>query len=409
MKVSAFLQAPYRHLPEGFEEKHPSVITVPYDEFVEPDKMHEAMYAQVEELLYASEAGFDGLALTEHSQSSYDMVPNPNLIGSILAYETEKHKRDQAIIVLGRSLAKTQEPLRIAEEYATIDAISNGRLIAGMNVGLAYDVVMNAAVPGVNRNRFYEAHDLIKKAWSEKDVFAWNGDHWKYRYVNPWPRPVQNPRPPIWMTGIGNPNTINWVLENDYCFSYLSWFGPKTTAPRIFERFWDIADKKGVALNPYRVAYLQIVAVSETDELAEKEYGPHIEYFYHKGLGAIPVDWLALPGYISKPGLEFILKDTGDFGLYPQAQQLKYKDFIESQCVIAGSPATVREQLAEFVKKYRIGNLLVMLQFGSMPTELTKKNIDLFSKEVMPYLKNIWADEDWEHEWWPQMSYSLNK
>src|SRR5699024_437709 len=183
---------------------------------------------------------------------------------------------------------------------------------------------------------------------------------------------------------------------------YISWFGPKTTAPRIFNRFWDLADKKGVEPNPYRTAFLQIVAISETDELAEKEYAEHIEYFYHKGLGAIPVDWLALPGYISRPGLEFILKDPSDFGLYPQAQSLKYKDFVKSQSVIAGSPETVREQLIEFVKEYRIGNLLVMLQIGSMPAELTKKNIDLFSKEVMPYLQDIWKDEEWEHKWWPR-------
>lgn len=403
MKTVAFLQAPYRHFPEGFEQRYPSVTTTPYFDFVEPDKVHLAFTWVIDEFLHASRAGFDALGLTEHSQSSYDMMPNPNLIASILAYETLAHQRDQAILVLGRSLGKTNEPLRIAEEYAMLDCISGGRLIAGFPVGLAYDANLNAGVaPVETRKRFNEAHELILKAWSAREPFAWNGKYWQYRYVNPWPRPVQQPRPPVWVTGIGNPNTISWVLDNDYCFNYLSWFGPKVTAQRVFDRFWEIADKKGAELNPYRVGFLQMVAVSETDELAEKEYGPHIEYFFHKGLGDIPVEWLGLPGYLDRVGLEFVLRDPGDYGLYPVSKELGYKQLVEAQCVILGSPATVRDQLEEFIKKYRIGNLLVMLQFGSMPPELTKKNIDLFAREVMPYLRNIWADQGWKHKWWPK-------
>lgn len=85
MKTVAFLQTPYRHFPEGFEQRYPSVTTTPYFDFVDPDKMHLAFTWTIEEFLHASKAGFDALGLTEHSQSSYDMMPNPNLIASILA------------------------------------------------------------------------------------------------------------------------------------------------------------------------------------------------------------------------------------------------------------------------------------------------------------------------------------
>ncbi len=69
--------------------------------------------------------------------------------------------------------------------------------------------------------------------------------------------------------------------------------------------------------------------------------------------------------------------------------------------MIAGSPATVREQILDFAKEFRIGNLLVMLQMGGMPHELTMKNIHLFADEVLPHLQSLWTDEEWEHRWWP--------
>ena len=70
--------------------------------------------------------------------------------------------------------------------------------------------------------------------------------------------------------------------------------------------------------------------------------------------------------------------------------------------VIAGSPATVRDKLVDAVKDLRVGNLMVLLQIGSMPHELTKENIGLFCTEVLPKLRDIWDDEGWENHWWPQ-------
>jgi alkanesulfonate monooxygenase SsuD/methylene tetrahydromethanopterin reductase-like flavin-dependent oxidoreductase (luciferase family) len=78
----------------------------------------------------------------------------------------------------------------------------------------------------------------------------------------------------------------------------------------------------------------------------------------------------------------------------------RYKDFLDDQFVICGSPATVRDRLKELCKTMRVGNLMVLLHMGSMPHELTLKNIDLFFKEVAPALRPMWDDE-WENRWWP--------
>ena len=70
--------------------------------------------------------------------------------------------------------------------------------------------------------------------------------------------------------------------------------------------------------------------------------------------------------------------------------------------MIAGSPETVVERLHEACRGLRVGNLIALLQIGSMPHELTKRNITLYAQEVMPKVSGMWADEGWEHRWWPQ-------
>jgi hypothetical protein len=85
-----------------------------------------------------------------------------------------------------------------------------------------------------------------------------------------------------------------------------------------------------------------------------------------------------------------------------QVPNWKYRDFVENQFVIAGSPATVRDQLMAAVRKLRVGNLMVLLHIGSMPHELTLKNIELFAREVAPHFRTVWDDEGWVNNWWPQ-------
>src|ERR1700689_4063231 len=100
LKVLYCGQAAYRDLPADFAQRYDSVVTTPYLELVEPEKMHYSLHTHVEELLLAARSGFDGVMVTEHSQTSYDLSPNPNLIASILAHTTQVEQLDTAITVL---------------------------------------------------------------------------------------------------------------------------------------------------------------------------------------------------------------------------------------------------------------------------------------------------------------------
>jgi len=403
MKVSLFQQAPYRFMPAGFEDRgEPSVVSTPYEELVDRALVFDSYRWFMDELLAGLRAGFDGVAVTEHGQTSYDMTPNPNLPAAILANAIREESPETALIVLGRSLGKTREPLRIAEEYAMLDCLSGGRLVAGLPVGLSYDANLNNGIPPIEtRDRYREAHDLLIRSWTEPEPFTWNGRYSQYSLVNSWPRPLQQPHPPIWVPGAGTPGTMAWTLDNSYAFVYLSWFGPTLTAHRIFDRFWDLADQHEKPRNPYRVGFVQSVVVSETDDRAEREYGRYVENAFRQGPGSVPLHYMGLPGYIDIRGVEALIRDPGDFGIAATMRQVTFRELAETRSVIAGSPATVRDQITAFVEEFRIGNLLVMLQMGGMPHELTLKNIHLFAEEVLPHLKEIWAGEGWENEWWP--------
>jgi alkanesulfonate monooxygenase SsuD/methylene tetrahydromethanopterin reductase-like flavin-dependent oxidoreductase (luciferase family) len=405
MKVTYFQQVPYRELPDDFEKRYAeSVITTPYFELTEPAKVHGAFRSALDEIMHAARAGFDAIAITEHGQSSYDMAPNPNILEAAAAYATEAEGLATGIYPLGRSLGKSREPLRAAEELAMLDAISNGRLIAGFPVGLAYDANINNGVPPAEtRLRFDENLELVLKAWTERDVFAWNGRFHQHPAVNLWPRPLQqSPHPPVFVTGIGNPRTMEFCLDRGFGFNYFGWFGAKVTGRRIFDRFWDAANRLGKDDNPYQMGFMQTICVADTDAKAEQLFARHAEYFFQKAIGSIPMERLALPGGIDIKGLEFIFRDPGDFGIYPRMRQATFKELVEAGSVICGSPATVRDQITEFAREFRIGNLHAMLQFGSMPHELAKDNISLFGEQVLPHLKQIWNDEGWQHHWWPE-------
>jgi alkanesulfonate monooxygenase SsuD/methylene tetrahydromethanopterin reductase-like flavin-dependent oxidoreductase (luciferase family) len=147
------------------------------------------------------------------------------------------------------------------------------------------------------------------------------------------------------------------------------------------------------------MGFLQLVAVSETDAQAEADYARHIEYFYHKLLH-IPLEWFGPPGHQDYRSLSNALRNPVIVQQYLTLKERRFKDFVNDQFVLCGSPATVRDQLKEACEELRIGNLMVLLHIGSMPHELALKNTDLFFREVAPALRPMW-DEEWDNHWWP--------
>ena len=135
MKLMWFHLMPYTELPDDFRDNHPSVWVDVHSSLFDPRRAHHMYNDFVDELEFAAECGFDAVCVNEHHSNGYGLMPSPNLIASALARRTA----DTALCVMGNSLALYNPPTRVAEEFAMIDVISGGRLIAGFPVGTPMD------------------------------------------------------------------------------------------------------------------------------------------------------------------------------------------------------------------------------------------------------------------------------
>jgi len=195
MQSYFFHLMPWTDYPEDFDEKYESSwVTFP-NSFYDPVKGAELYNRYLDELEYADTLGYDGICVNEHHQNAYGLMPSPNVIAGMLARRTKNAK----IAILGNGLPLRANPLRVAEEIAMLDVVTRGRVISGFVRGIGCEYLSLDINPTFSRDMFYEAHDLIVRAWTEPGPFEHLGEHFQYRYVNVWPRPYTRPHPPIWL------------------------------------------------------------------------------------------------------------------------------------------------------------------------------------------------------------------
>ena len=133
-----------------------------------------------------------------------------------------------------------------------LDILSGGRLVAGFPVGTSMDTAFAyGQVPIQLREKHSEANDVIMQAWTQPGPSVFNGKFNKLRYVNIWPRPLQQPHPPVWIPGSGSLETWDWVLQRDYVYCYLSYYG-YIRGRRVLDGFWERCAQQGVDDNPGR-------------------------------------------------------------------------------------------------------------------------------------------------------------
>jgi alkanesulfonate monooxygenase SsuD/methylene tetrahydromethanopterin reductase-like flavin-dependent oxidoreductase (luciferase family) len=372
MRFFSFHLMPYPDLPADYAG--PAWITCP-NELFDP-AVGTAIYNRyLDELVYADELGFDGVCVNEHHQNAYGTMPSPNLIASILARQT-KHVR---IAVVGNALPLYDPPTRVAEEFAMIDCISGGRLIAGMVVGGGPEYYSSSLNPAHARERFNEAHEIIIRAWTEPGPFEFIGKHYKLRYVNTWPQPVQKPHPEIWIPGIGSLETLEFVARNHYAYMGIPYFHID-----VFERMFGMVrqacEREGYEAAPEQLGWLVPIFVAETDEEARRKYEDHFWYFVRRLLPGINI---SPPGYTSVRSVENILKGGSSFALNLDT----WEQVVRGRYAIVGSPDTVAGILSEEIERLGVGNLLGLFQLGTLGASDTRRNLELFATEVMPRLR----------------------
>jgi alkanesulfonate monooxygenase SsuD/methylene tetrahydromethanopterin reductase-like flavin-dependent oxidoreductase (luciferase family) len=378
MKTFFFHLMPYANLDLSYAARYDSAwVTLP-NSYFDP-AVGETLYRRyVGELELADELGFDGICVNEHHQNAYGLMPAPNLIAASLARTTRQAK----IAILGRALPLVSNPVNIAEEFAMLDHLSGGRIIAGFVRGIGAEYYSNAVNPTLSHERFYEAHDLILRAWKEIGPFRFHGRHFRFDYVNLWPRPLQQPHPPVWVPSQGSSETVLWAAAAARKYTYLQTFSPVKTAKKAFDFYREVAEREGYESTPAQLGWAIPTYVAETDEVARREFKPHVEAFFNKFL-RMPIEMRLPPGYSSVASTKSLIQNK--YAMRASAQTIDA--LVELGMVVVGSAATVREQLAHLSRELGVGNLIAMLQVATLPADLTEKNLRLFARDVMPFLR----------------------
>ena len=379
MEFHFFHLMPWPDLPDDFEQKHESAWVTYSNANFDPQRGHELYNRYLDELEYADELGFDGVCVNEHHQTAYGLMPAPNIIAATLARRTKRI----TIAILGNAIPLRDHPLRVAEEVAMLDVITGGRIISGFVRGLGAEYFSLGVDPTRSRDRFLEACDLIMRAWTEPGPFSFEGKYYQVRYVNPWPKPIQKPHPRIFVPSTGSVETIEWASERR--FPFIRVYEVASVVKQLFDEYRAAAEGWGYTAGPELLGWMVPIYVAETEELARKEAERHIMYLFQK-LQHRPLVFTVPPGYTGEASLARALERMGrrttmTSRTYDEMQDLGLMTF--------GTPETVRQRLETFQKDMQFGILVPLLQFGSLPHDLTIKNMELFAREVMPHLRPL--------------------
>jgi alkanesulfonate monooxygenase SsuD/methylene tetrahydromethanopterin reductase-like flavin-dependent oxidoreductase (luciferase family) len=377
----------YPYLPADFDERYETGwVTVP-NRLWDAERSRGLYQEYIDQLGYADEIGFDGMVLNEHHQNIYGLMPSPNLIAAALSQRTKRGK----IVILGNLLPLHLNPLRMAEEYAMLDNMSGGRLIAGFAPGSGPET-FNYDVPSApSREQFWEAVDLIHRAWTEDGPFAWEGRHYPLRYVNPWPRPTQQPHPPVWIPSSRSTETLVNIAKRGYCY-FLSSRSHGSETAKSQAQFAKVLADQGGRFDPFRMGILMSAHVGETDSAAQDEAKEGVWYFLKNCLkGHLRREGRMLT---AGPGIPYI--PPSEFRSYlkfsdPTAPLLgdaeDWSDLQRAQSIIVGGPDTVYRRIMDIVEHAKCGHLLIQFHMGNMPDALVRKSMTLFAREVAPRLR----------------------
>ncbi len=374
MDVFLFHLMPYPELPENFDDYETSWLTYPRKHF-DARKGQQLYKEYLDQLVYAEELGFDGVSVNEHHQTTYGMMPCPDVMAALIVRETKR----MTIAIIGNALPLRGHPLRVAEEIAVLDCVSGGRIISGFVRGIGVEYFTFGSDPTRSRERFNEAHDLIIKAWTELEPFEWISKNYRFRYVNVWPRCFQEPHPPIWVPGFGSPETFDWVAKHRYTF--MSVYAPTQLQKSWLDGVRAAANRYGYDADPSQLGALFPIHVADTNAEAHAAAEQHISWLFKKGLKH-KLEYLYPPGYMSMGGMRAAMTS----GLRPFSEYT-YQELVDEGFVIAGSPESVREQLLEAQGTLGFGTLATLLQFGDMPNDRARASMELFAQDVMPALK----------------------
>ncbi len=379
MRAWYFTEMPYPHLPP-FEELSTIRVSLPSSHF-DPKIGADLYNRYLDEHLIAEDAGLD-LMVNEHHQTATCIDVAAPLSMAILARQTKNAR----LCILGNPIANRGDPIRIAEEMAMIDCISRGRVDAGFVRGVPYEIFAANTNPTETLDRLWEGVDLVIKAWTTHDgPFNFEGRFTRRRAINVWPRPYQQPHPPVWVTGSSDVESVKKAAGKGFVFA--TFLQPYPKVRMLFDAYRSAYVENGQP-GGGGVAFMPLMFVADTESEAEAGARELIWYLKAK----VEPQYRNPPGYVPVDVNVGAMKGAGDAraSRTDGMRQMTIEDQREQGVVMYGTPDSIIKQIHRQYE--RIGgfdHLLMMMQAGFLDHKRTVGNIRMFAKEVYPAIKDL--------------------
>jgi alkanesulfonate monooxygenase SsuD/methylene tetrahydromethanopterin reductase-like flavin-dependent oxidoreductase (luciferase family) len=319
----------------------------------------------IEQALAAERLGFNSVWLPEHHFGGFGVMPTPSQCLAYVAARTERVKLAPATVLL-----PCNQPLRCAEEFATLDLLSNGRAI--FSAGRGYDEREYRAfeIPfAESRTRFDEELGLVRKAWTE-EAFTFHGRH--HTIPDPitvYPRPVQQPHPPVYVACFSDP-TMRIAAELGFNiifapFAAAMMFGSLQEAVAKFKAYAREAGHPNVTA---MCSYFTVLADTPEEQLAARE---RVLFYLRSILPAFPSDREKAP-----PHIRYFVDIVERIGAMRPEE-------VGERSIVTGT----RDQVVEHLRRVEasgIEEVICYFSFGAYPHRQVLHQMERFSAEVMP-------------------------
>lgn len=338
----------------------------------DPGRQEQYYKEALEQVLRAEEMGFDSVWFTEHHFSRHGIVPSSLTVLAYLAGLTTRIRLATAVAVL-----PFHNPIQLAETAATVDLLSGGRLDLGVGRGYQwgefnkFQVSMDEA-----SRRFEEGLEVLMKAWTATEPFDHEGEFWRFRDMTAFPKPVQQPYPPIWVAA-SSPASVDRVARYD-CNLLISQGENFGQVAEQVAYYREAIEKEGHGYGAGRITVARAMYCARTQEEARHDTEAPFMWFKRTGqeVSAPPERRVELlPEEFKAYRSRFAAGVYADY------------DTMWQDVALFGTPSYIAERV-ERLRESGVENLIFFVNYGGFEHAKVLESLERFATEVMPQFKD---------------------
>jgi natural product biosynthesis luciferase-like monooxygenase protein len=327
---------------------------------------------QFDIMVRSEEYGFDSVWPAEHHFSEYGYCASPAVTLAAVAARTKKIRLGTGVVVL-----PLNHPVRVAEDFAIIDLMSDGRVDLGLGRGYQPHEFQGYGVDQErSRDIFREGVEVIQKAWTQECV-TYDGEFYKLDDVSVRPKPLQDPHPPIWMASL-SPDSFQLCGRYGFNLMCAPVFGfDVTRGATQVEEYRQALRDHGRDPGDHEVAGLVMTYVADSTEEALRDFADPVMWYYH-----------TFSRYIAPPAGRPPIKT---YEMYARARDFlasaTWDAVVQGGAVIAGSPDQVVDRIGTISEQCGITHFLCWTRIGGLAHPKVMRSMELMASKVMPQLR----------------------